>query len=237
MSPDLVSENGSEAEGLGKAMLETLGPPYDVTALHQVFRVLTNLINPNQSDRNTRWVHSSVHARCFHAQLSFHSNCYACHVCCCSSCLLASVPPWLPSAKICSHTRVSLAFVLFVDILVCPLCVVVVHLTECEADSYGGWSSRCCLSCFFAFLSSCSRYRELGLRLINVALETAGQHLGSHACLVEEVQDQLCRHLLTNSQVSQCALASSSYTVFSMAVCSFCCCLLGSGAHMCTHRQ
>ena len=42
--------------------------------------------------------------------------------------------------------------------------------------------------------------REFGLRLINVALETAGNYLNNYQSLICIIQDDLCRQLLINSQ-------------------------------------
>jgi brefeldin A-resistance guanine nucleotide exchange factor 1 len=50
--------------------------------------------------------------------------------------------------------------------------------------------------------------REFGLRLINIALETAGPHIASHEILLSVVQDELCKQLLQNSQTNYPSILS-----------------------------
>jgi brefeldin A-resistance guanine nucleotide exchange factor 1 len=59
--------------------------------------------------------------------------------------------------------------------------------------------------------------RELCLRLINVALETAGSSIGNSALLIEVIQDELCKRLLQNSQTSHPFILSLTLrTIFNL---------------------
>ncbi|ETO31740.1 hypothetical protein RFI_05378, partial [Reticulomyxa filosa] len=55
--------------------------------------------------------------------------------------------------------------------------------------------------------------REFGLRLINVALETSGRFLNKHNELIAIIQDDLCRHLLINSQSQHFGILSLTLRV------------------------
>jgi len=55
--------------------------------------------------------------------------------------------------------------------------------------------------------------REFGLRLIIVALETAGHHLNDHRELIAILQDDLCRQLLINSQSAHFLILSLTLRV------------------------
>lgn len=55
--------------------------------------------------------------------------------------------------------------------------------------------------------------REFGLRLIIVALETAGHHLNDHRELITILQDDLCRQLLINSQSAHFLILSLTLRV------------------------
>lgn len=50
--------------------------------------------------------------------------------------------------------------------------------------------------------------REFGLRLVNIALETAGGSFGSHPLLLGVIQDDICKQVLQNSQSSHPAILS-----------------------------
>lgn len=53
----------------------------------------------------------------------------------------------------------------------------------------------------------------LALSLVNIALESGGQRLGSHAGLVSTMQGDLCRNLLQNSQTDDLAILSLTLRV------------------------
>ena len=55
--------------------------------------------------------------------------------------------------------------------------------------------------------------REFGLRLINVALETAGNYLNNYSSLIKIIQDDLCRQLLINSQSNNFLILSLTLRV------------------------
>ena len=50
--------------------------------------------------------------------------------------------------------------------------------------------------------------RELGLKLINVCLETSGPYLSTHVLLVDVIQNDLCKHLLHNSHTPSLSVLS-----------------------------
>lgn len=53
-----------------------------------------------------------------------------------------------------------------------------------------------------------SQVRLLGLRLINMCLETAGTALGNHSAMVAVVQDDICKQILQNSQTEDSTVLS-----------------------------